>query len=172
MKSPQKAAFAALAVLLLMPLVAFPVFAASATSTMSFSITLETNQMQFKIPSGTVFNGTISTTGMVRFWVTAPNEAQIVNLGIIDKSGTFNFVSQQNGTYTFNFENDLSNPVQVTFTYTSDPPLPSSNSGLPLEYIPIIIIAIVGSILIILIVHRKNKKIAEIQRKMAMSQTR
>lgn len=170
MNKAKKAAFGALAVLLMTILVAFPVSAAPATSSTSFNLALATNQIQFKIPAGTTFNGTITTTGMIRFWVTAPNEAPTVNLGIIDSKGSFNFVAQQNGTYTFNFENDMPNTVQVTFTYTTDPALPGNNSDIGLlPYIVVIIVAVVGSLLIILVVRRKNKKVASIQSKMAQT---
>ena len=80
------------------------------------------------VKAGTVFNGSISTTGDVRFWVSAPNAEQIVDLGIVDKSATFSFVAQQNGTYVMKFGDDLSNTITVTFSYTFKP------SGLRLEF--------------------------------------
>ena len=78
-----------LAVLMLCVLSFSPVFA---TDTTKFNLALASNQIQYMIPAGTVFNGSIATTGMVRFWVTAPNGEQIVNLGIIDKTSSFSFV--------------------------------------------------------------------------------
>ena len=110
--------------------------------------------------AGTTFNGTISTTGDVRFWVSAPNYAEIVNLGIIDKTTTFSFVAQQNGTYTMNFENDMSNSIQVTFSYVTNPVIPGSNNstGISQSYLLItVIIAVLGSFLIIFVLHRKSK---------------
>ncbi len=102
---------------------------------------------------------------MIRFWVTAPNGAEIVNLGIIDKAGSFGFVAQQNGTYTFNFENDLPGTVQVTFTYAANPELPNDGTGVPLSYIVIIgSAAVVGSLLIIFVVRLKTKKVVALQR--------
>ncbi len=118
--------FAVLAVVMLGALCVSPAFA---TDTTKFSLALASNQIQYNIPAGTTFNGSIATTGMVRFWVTAPNDAEIVNLGIIDKNSSFSFVAQQNGTYTFNFENDLPNTITVTFSYTANPQLPNTNTG-------------------------------------------
>ena len=160
--------FVALAIFLSITLMVCPAFATTSTS---FNLALSTNQIQFKIPAGTTFNGTIETSGMIRFWVTAPTEAQIVNLGIIDKSGTFSFVAQQNGTYTFNFENDLPNTVQVTFSYSANPQLPNGGTGTALSYtvIAIIVVAVAGSLLIILAVRRKSKKVAALQRKIAQT---
>ncbi len=160
--------FVALTIFLSITLMVCPAFATTSTS---FNLALSTNQIQFKIPAGTTFNGTIETSGMIRFWVTAPTEAQIVNLGIIDKSGTFSFVAQQNGTYTFNFENDLPNTVQVTFSYSANPQLPNGGTGTALSYtvIAIIVVAVAGSLLIILAVRRKSKKVAALQRKIAQT---
>jgi hypothetical protein len=112
------------------------------------------------LPTGTTVNGSISTTGTVRFWVSAPSGAQIVNLGLIDKTTTFSFATNQNGNYTMNFENGLTNSIQVTFSYVTDPDISGGNSstGIPLVYQVIsIVIAALGSILIILFVRRKNK---------------
>ncbi len=149
--------FAVLAVLMFSALGVSPAFA---TDTTKFSLALASNQIQYKIPAGTTFNGTIATTGMVRFWVTAPNEAAIVNLGIIERTTSFGFVAQQNGTYTFNFENDLPNTITVTFSYTSNPPLPNTNTGIPLAYIlTVAVVAVVGSLLIFFTIRRKNKKV-------------
>jgi hypothetical protein len=97
---------------------------------------------------------------MVRFWVSPPKGAEIVNLGIINKTATFSFVTQQSGTYTFNFENDLPNTIQVTFSYVTNPPIPSSNNstGIPPSYMLItVIIAITGTLLITLVLRRKGK---------------
>ena len=153
---------AAAFIFVLLASITTPVFASSTTK---FSLALAENQIKFDIPAGTDFNGTIQTTGMVRFWVTAPDEAQIVNLGIIDKSASFHFTSHENGTYTFNFENDLPNTISVTFTYDTNPPLPSGNSAIPYTYwIAVIAVAIGGSALIIFTTRRRNKKFKETQK--------
>ena len=148
--------FVAFAVLMLG---AFCLSPALATDSTTFSLALSTNQIQYKIPAGTTFNGTVATSGMVRVWVTAPNADEIVNLGIVDKTTSFGFLAEQNGTYTFNFENDLPNTITVTFSYTSNPPLPNTNSGIPLAYIAIIgAIAVGGSLLIFFGIRHNTKK--------------
>ncbi len=147
----------ALAVLLLASLMAVSAFA---TTVPTFTLSASSTQLQYVLPQGTTFNGTISTTGDVRFWVSAPNEAEIVNLGIIDKTTPFSFVAQQNGTYTLNFENDLSNSIQVTFSYVTNPVIPGSNNstGISQSYLLItVIVAVLGSFLIIFVLHRKSK---------------
>jgi hypothetical protein len=110
------------------------------------------------LANGTTFNGSISTTGTVRFWVNDPNGAQIANLGLIDKATTFSFVAQQNGNYSMNFENDLPASIQVTLSYVTNPDISgNSSAGTPIIYLLIpIIIAILGCILIIYFVRRKN----------------
>jgi hypothetical protein len=133
---------------------------ALATNVSTFTLNYSSKQLGFALPQGTTFNGTISTTGLLRFFVSGPNGAEIVNLGIIDKNTTFNFTAQQNGTYLLNFENDLPNSIQVTFSYVTNPALYSENNstGVSLDYLPIpIIIAVIGSLLIIFAVRRKNK---------------
>ena len=146
-----------LAVLLLASLMAVSAFA---TTVPTFTLSASSNQLQYVLPQGTTFNGTISTTGSVQFWVSDPNYAEIVNLGIIDKTTTFSFVAQQNGTYTLNFENDLSNSIDVTFSYVTNPEIPGSNNstGTSQSYVLItVIIAVFGSLLIIFVLHRKSK---------------
>jgi hypothetical protein len=141
--------------------------AAFATTIPTFTLSSSGAQLPITLPAGTTFNGSISTTGTIRFWVNDPNGIQIVNMGLIDNSGSFGFVAAQDGNYTLNFENDLpnSNPIQVTFSYTTNPEISSGNSsaGTPTIYLVIsVIIAIVGSILIILFINRKGKKQASI----------
>ena len=143
---------------MMMPLMAL---FASATTVPAFTVT-QASQLQIAMPAGTTFNGSISTSGTLRFWVSAPNGDQIVNLALIDKPITFSFVAQQNGNYTLNFENDAphSNPIQVSFSYTTNPDIYGSNSstGIPISYLAItIIITVFGSILIIFFVRSKNK---------------
>ena len=148
--------FTVLTALLLTSLTAFSMFAVTVPT---FTLSLSSNQLQYVLPVRTTFNGSVSTTGMVRFWVSAPNEAEIINLGIIDKTTTFSFIAQQDGTYTFNFENDLPNTIQVTFSYVTDPAIPSNNStGISTTYMLItVIIAVTGSVLIILVLRHKSK---------------
>ena len=160
--------FTVLAVFMLGVFCVSPAFATDSTK---FSIALETNQIQYNIPAGTIFNGTVATTGMVRVWVSAPNFAEIVNLGIIEKTTSFGFNATQNGTYTFNFENDLSNTITVTFSYSTNPPLPNGNSELPLAYIAVGIIAVAGSLLIFFGIRRKNKKVMAAHKKSEMQKS-
>ena len=136
----------------LMPLVA------SATTLPAITLSASSAQLPIMLPTGTTVNGSISTTGTVRFWVTAPNGVQIVKLGLIDTTTTFSFVANQNGNYTMNFENGLTNPIQVTFSYVTDPDISggSSSTGIPYKVISIVIAAL-GSTLIIFFVRRKNK---------------
>ena len=112
------------------------------------------------LPTGTTVNGSISTTGTIRFWVSAPNGAPIIDLGLIDKADKFSFVAQQNGNYKLNFENSLTDSIKVTFSYVTDPELSSGNNttGIPPVYLLLsIVIAVLGSILIIFFIRCKNK---------------
>jgi hypothetical protein len=144
----------------LLLIMSFTALIASATTLPAITLSASSAQLPIILPTGTTFNGSISTTGTVRFWVTAPNGVQIVKLGLIDTTTTFSFVANQNGNYTMNFENGLINPIQVTFSYVTDPDIPSVNNstGIPLVYLLLsILIAVLGSILIIFFVRRKNK---------------
>src|SRR5665647_194236 len=118
-------------------MMSFMALLASAITLPAIALSASSSQLPIMLPTRTTFNGSISTTGTVRFWVSAPNGAQIVNLGLIDKTTTFSFVANQNGNYTMNFENDLTNPIQVTFSYVTNPDISSgSNSiGIPLVYL-------------------------------------
>ncbi len=149
---------AILVALLIMPLMAL---SASATTVPVFSVS-SLSQLPIVLPAETTFNGSISVSETLRFWVSDPNGAQIVNLGLIDKPTAFSFTSQQTGNYTLNFENDAphSGPIQVNFSYATNPDISGSNNstGIPLGYLAIsIIITVLGSILIIFLVHRKTK---------------
>ncbi|MGO8806980.1 MAG: hypothetical protein ACLQO7_10340 [Candidatus Bathyarchaeia archaeon] len=149
-----------IAALAIVILGAFFISTAFASDSTGFSLALSSNQIQYKIPAGTMFNGTVATSGWVRVWVTEPSGGEIVNLGIIEKTTSFGFIAQQNGTYTFNFENDLPNTITVTFTYTSNPQLPDTNAGIPLTYIIFVgTVAVVGSLLIFFGIRRKTKKV-------------
>ena len=161
--------YAALAVVILG---AFCISTAFASDSTSFSLALSSNQIQYKIPTGTTFNGTVATSGMVRVWVTEPSGGEIVNLGIIEKTTSFGFVAQQNGTYTFNFENDMPNTITVTWTYTSNPQLPDTNAGIPITYIIFVgTAAVVGSLLIFFGIRRKTKKVVAAYKKAESAKT-
>jgi len=141
-------------------IISFMALLASATTLPTITLSASSAQLPIMLPTGALFNGSISTTGTVRFWVSAPNGAQIVNLGLIDKTIDFSFVAQQIGNYTFNFENDLTNSIQVTFSFITDPDMGNGNNSteIPLVYLLIsIVIAVFGSILIIFFVRRKNR---------------
>lgn len=157
MKKTKSLAFTVLTVLLTLSLLTL---SASATTVTTFTLSAQSTQLQYLLPAETTFNGSISTTGTVRFWVSAPNGSQIVNLGLVDKAATFGFVAQQDGNYTLNFENDLPNQIQVTFSYQTNPDISDSNNStsIPLIYLSIpLTTAVVGSILIIVLGRRKRK---------------
>ena len=139
-----------------------PLLISSVSATVSTFTVSPASQIQFVLPQGTIFNGSISTSSTVRFWVSAPDGAQIVNLGLIDQSATFSFVATQDGNYTMNFENGIpyANPPQVTFTYSTTPDVTSNNNstGITFTYLlALIIIGVCGAILIVFLVRRKNK---------------
>jgi hypothetical protein len=141
-------------------IISFMTLVASATTLPTITLSASSAQLPIMLPTGTTVNGSILTTGTVRFWVSAPSGAQILNLGLIDKNTTFNFVANQDGNYTMNFENGLTNSIQVTFSYVTDPDISGGNSstGIPLVYqVMSIVISALGSILIIYFVRRKNK---------------
>jgi hypothetical protein len=133
---------------------------ATAATTETFTVTPpSTIQYTFHLPKDTTFNGSISTSGTLRVWVTNSSGAQIVNIGLIGESADFSFVANVGGNYSVNFENDLPKPVQVTFTYDTTPELPNADSSIvPLNYLPFFIaIVVLGSLLIFFLV-RRNKK--------------
>ena len=149
-------ALAVLSVLLIAPLLA----SASAYTVPTFTLS-GTEYLQYTLPQGTVFNGTVATTGSVRVWVSDPNLTQVVNLGIIDKTTSFSFAAQQNGTYTVYFENDMPNSVQIDFSFTTDPQI-QFNTGTPewlstVYLIVTVVVAVLGSVAIILFLRRKGK---------------
>jgi len=135
--------------------------ASASTATFpTFTLSSSSTQLHYLLPAGTQFDGSISTTGPVRFFLSAPNGTVIVNLGLIDKATAFSFTAHQTGNYTLNFENDLPNSIQVTFSYVTNPDLSggSNSGGIPLFYLPIfVIIAVFGSILILFVARRKHK---------------
>ena len=138
----------------------FMALLASATTLPTITLSASSAQLLIMLPTGTMFNGSISTTGTVRFWVSAPNGAQIINLGLIDKAEKISFVANQNGNYTLNFENSLTDSIQVTLSYVTDPDISSGNNSTgihPVYLLLSIVIAVLGSILIIFFIRCKNK---------------
>jgi hypothetical protein len=143
----------------LLLVVATTTLSAFAAPIPTFTLSAQSSQLKYTLPAGTTFNGSISTTGTIRFWVSDPNGVQIVNLGLIDQEATFGFIAQQAGNYSLNFENDLPNPIQVTFSYETNPDISTDNStSIPLIYLTIpITAAVIGSVLIIVLARRKRK---------------
>lgn len=145
----------------LMLLLVAPIFECTSAATTSFSLSAETAQYRYLLPAGTTFNGTINTSGTIRFWASDPNGNQIVNLGLVDDSGSFSFVAQEYGNYTLNFESNMlnSDPVQVTFTYLTNPDITSGAPSSPLNTVLIsAVIIVVGSALIIVFIRFRNRK--------------
>ena len=158
----KKTKFLICAILTILFLTTLMVFTASASTATfpTFTLSSSSTQLHYVLPAGTQFNGSISTTGPVRFFLSAPNETLIVNLGLIDKTTPFSFTAHQTGNYTLNFENDLPNSIQVTFSYVTNPDISGGNNsgGIPLIYLPIfIIIAVFGSFIILFVARRKYK---------------
>ncbi len=157
MKKRQLLLFALLAIPL--ALFATPIYAANEQT---FTLNQSIAQFRYTLPANTTFNASISTTGAVRVWLTEPNGTAIINSGIIEKDTTFSFVAKQNGTYTLNFENDVASPIQVTFSYQTNPPLEGDNNNSVdalLSLLPIlVVITVVGSVLIVLFIHRRNSR--------------
>lgn len=160
MKKTKFLIFAAFTALTLTSLMIVAASASTATFP-TFTLSQSSTQLHYVLSVGTQFNGSILTTGPVRFFISAPNATVFVNLGLIDKTTTFSFTAQQTGNYTLNFENDLPNLIQVTFSYVTKPDISggSNSGGISLIYLPIFIIIVVfGSILIIFVARRKNSK--------------
>ncbi len=136
---------------------ALPAFASTVPA---FTVTTASH-VNFDLPAGTTFNGSISTSGTLRIWVISPSGAPTVNLGLVDNAATFGFVAQETGNYTINFENGQfgADPVQVTFTYTTNPDISANNQPtVPLTSILVIVaIGVVGSVLIVVLVRRKSR---------------
>ena len=109
-------------------LMSLMILAASATTLPAIPLSTSSAQLPIMLPTGTTVNGSISTTGTVRFWVSAPSGTQIVNLDLIDKTTTFSLVANQNGNYTMNFENGLTNSIRITFSYFIDPNISGGSS--------------------------------------------
>ena len=148
---------------LLVVLMVILVFPSQATEVEPFNLSHSTGQLLYVLSVGSIFNGSVSATGSVRVWMNAPNGEQIINLGLIDVPTNFGFVAQQNGTYILNFENDLQNTISVTFNYQTVPELftgeeDNNSYRLSLSYLIVpILLSIFGSVLILLVMRRKNK---------------
>lgn len=136
----------------------FLLLTAQAATTETFTVTRGTYQVTFNLPAGTAFNGSLTTTGTVRVWVNDANGSLIANSGMVDSNASFNFTAAKDGNYIVNFENPMSNSASVTFTYQTDPELPSdSNSILPFWLLPVfVVITIVGCVLIIYLSRRRK----------------
>jgi hypothetical protein len=138
------------------------VLAASATNVPSFSV-IELSELPIELPAGTTFNGTIAASGLVRVWVVAPEGAQGISLGIVDKPTSFSFVATKEGNYTLYFENGAhtSNPVQVNFSFTTDPDITSDDqqSGKPLiDTAALVAVGVIGSVLIFFTIRRGERR--------------
>jgi hypothetical protein len=137
------------------------VFSVSGTTVPTFTLSAQTSQLKYTLPAGTTFNGSITTSDTVRFWVSDPDGALIVNLGLVDNEAAFSFVAVQTGNYTLNFENTFPDPIEVSFSYQTNPELPGNDST-PLIYLAIpIAIAVFGSALMIVSIRQKRKKTIE-----------
>lgn len=149
--------FTALTLLLAVSFMLLTVQAAATSET--FTVKQTTYQITFNLPAATAFNGSLSTTGTVRVWVSDQNGSLITNLGLVDSAASFNFTAAKEGNYYVNFENPLSSSASVTFTYQTDPELPSGNSTiLPFWLLPVFIaITVVGCILIIYFSRKKKQ---------------
>lgn len=149
--------FTALTLLLAASFMLLTVQAAATSET--FTVKQTTYQITFNLPAATAFNGSLSTTGTVRVWVSDQNGSLITNLGLVDSAASFNFTAAKEGNYYVNFENPLSSSASVTFTYQTDPELPSGNSTiLPFWLLPVFIaITVVGCILIIYFSRKKKQ---------------
>ncbi len=135
---------------------------ASATNVPSFTVT-ELSQLPIELPAGTTFNGTVASNGLIRVWVVAPEGAQGISLGIVDKPTDFGFVAAKEGNYTVFFENGAhgSSPVQVNFSFTTNPDITGDDqqSGIQLINIAaIVVVGVVGSVLIFVTIRRGERR--------------
>ena len=152
-----------LTILLVISLVVFPVFA---TTTKSFTIPqLSTTFFTLTLPQGTKMNGSITPDSNVRFFINNPQENEIVNLGIINMTTTFAFTATQDGNYTLSFENGQLNSITVSFSYDTQPEIPSNTSSFSFsELVTIIsIVAIIAILTLSLVLRRQRKKTGNAQ---------
>ena len=137
----------------------FLMLTAQAAATETFTVTQTTYQITFNLPAGTAFNGSLSTTGTVRVWVSDQNGSLIANPGLVDNTASFNFTAAKEGNYYVYFENPLSSSAAVTFTYQTDPDVTSgTQSILPFWLLPVfVVITIAGCILLFYVIRRRGK---------------
>jgi len=109
----------------------------------------------------TKFNGSFSTTGNIRFFVTDPQRLVIANLGVIDNNATFAFAAKVTGNYTLNFENEELNSKDLSLNFNTDPEIPTNanpSTSLPLsELVTLITIAAMAVVLVLYFVLRRHK---------------
>lgn len=136
----------------------FLMLTAQAATTETFTVIKTTYQITFNLPAGTAFNGSLSTTGTVRVWVSDQNGSLIASPGLVDHSASFNFTAAKEGNYYVNFENPMPTSASVTFTYQTDPELPSSNQSiLPFWLLPVFVIITVVGVIVIFYFSRRRK---------------
>jgi|WetSurMetagenome_2_1015567.scaffolds.fasta_scaffold39547_5 hypothetical protein len=164
----QKAKLLTITVLIAILALSACVLATSATNVPSFTVT-GLMQLPIELPAGTTFNGSIAASGLIRVWVVAPESAQGISLGIVDKPTDFGFVATKEGNYTVYFENGAlgSSPVQVNFSFTTNPDITGNDqqSGIPLiDIAAVMAIGIVGSVLIFVTIRRgeRRKKLSQV----------
>lgn len=156
MNKPRTLTFAVLTVLLATSVFLFTAQAAATSE--SFTVTQSTYQVTFNLPADTSFNGSLSTSGTVRVWVSDQNGSLIANPGLVDSSASFSFKAAKDGSYYVYFENPMSSTASVTFTYQTDPDVTSGDSSLlPFWLLPVFVaITIVGCVLILFFGRRRR----------------
>jgi hypothetical protein len=136
----------------------FLVLTVQAATTETFTVKQSTYQVTFNLPVDTTFNGSVSTTSTVRVWVTDGNGSLITNLGLVDSTANFSFITTKEGNYYVNFENPLSSSASVTFTYQTDPDVTSSSAPiLPFWLLPVFIAVTVAGCILIFYFSRRRK---------------
>lgn len=128
-----------------------------ASTTETFTVSQATKRYTFELPQGVIFNGSLTSTGPVRIWVSDANGVQLANLGLVDSTGQFSFVATQEGHYYVNFENNVANAVKVTFTYQTHPEI-ENISALPVVFLPILAIIIAAVCIVLVILIRRKFK--------------
>ena len=139
----------------------FLILSVAASTTETFAVTASTYQITFDLPTGTTFNGSISTSETIRVWVSNANGSVVANLGLIDNNFCFSFITHKDCTYYVYFENPLTSPAQVTFSFQTEPDLLNgSPSLLPFSLWPIfVIITVVGCVVLFYLSHRNRNMV-------------
>ena len=158
----QKSKLATIVTIIAMLTISIFTLTSSATNVPSFTVT-GLSQLPIELPAGTIFNGTVAANGLIRVWVVAPEGAQGLSLGIVDKPTDFGFVAAKEGNYTVFFENGAlgSSPVQVNFSFTTNPDITGENpqSGMPLiDIAAVVVVGVVGSVLIFVTIRRGERR--------------